>query len=115
MTHEQTARLRRYITIFLKSLPFAWAIHLGHVAFVLVNNLVPKDQVAYVLIANAVISLFHLPIYYRFLKADVGGTLVGCYVKLATESEYSDCVGCLVVSTLVVYFHFILLLVFQVT
>ncbi len=115
MTEDQILRLRRRIAIFLKTLPYAWCLHLGHVAFVLTQNLVPRDKVAYVLIANVVFSFFHLPVYYRFLKEDVGGTLVGCYINLAKESEYSDCAMCLVVSALIIYFHFILLFIFQLT
>jgi hypothetical protein len=113
MTDDELSRLRRRIAVFLKTLPYAWCLHLVHVAFVLAQKSVPRDKVAYVLIANVVFGLFHLPVYYRFLKQDVGGTLVGFNVNLAKESEYSDCVMCLVVSALIFYFHFFLLFIFQ--
>jgi hypothetical protein len=115
MTDDELSRLRRYIAIFLKTLPYALCLHLGHVAFVLINDSVPRDQVAYVLIANVVFAFFQLPVSYRFLKEDVGGTLVGCYVRLAKESKYVDCVMCLAVSGLIFYFHFLLLFIFQFT
>jgi hypothetical protein len=115
MTEDELSRLRRHIAVFLKTLPYAWCLHLVHVAFVLAQKSVPRDKVAYVLIANLVFALFHLPVYYRFLKQDVGGTLVGFNVNLAKESEYSDCVMCLVVSALIFYFHFFLLFIFQFT
>ncbi len=115
MTEDEITRLRRYIAVFLKTLPHAWCVHLVHVAVVAIFNLVPWEEVAYVLIANIVFALFHLPVYYRFLKEDVGGTLVGCNVYLAKESKYSDCVMCLVVSALIFYFHFFLLFIFQLT
>jgi hypothetical protein len=113
MTEDEVSRLRRRIAIFLKTLPYAWCLHLVHVAFVLARNSVRVDLVAYVLIANVVLALFHLPIYYRFLKQDVGGTLVGCYVSLAKDGDYSDCLMCLIVSALAFYFHFLMLFVFQ--
>jgi hypothetical protein len=113
MTESEISRLRNYIAVFFKTLPYAWCFHLAHVAFVLMQNSVSRDKIAYVLIANVVFSLFHLPVCYRFLKEDVGGTLVGCNVYLAKESKHSDCVMGVVLTALIIYFHFILLFIFQ--
>jgi hypothetical protein len=115
MTDNELLRLRRYVAVFLKTLPYAWCLHLVHVAFALALSLVPKEKIVYVVLANVVFGLFHLPVYHRFLKQDEAGTLVGCNVYLAKESAYDDCVMCLVISALIFYFHFFLLFIFQFT
>ena len=113
MTDFELATLRRRIKVFLKTLPYAWCIHLAHAVYVLTQDLVRRDLIAYVLIANVFLSLLWLPVFYRFLKSESGGTLVGCYISLNKETNYMDCMGCVVVCALSIYFHFVLLLIFQ--
>lgn len=114
MTLDEQKNLRRRVAIFLKTLPYAWAAHLVHLMVVLVQGVVRRDLIVYVVVANALLWVLHVPVYKRFLSSDDGGFLAVCSLILSKQSNYRDCTFCLLFSVSATYFHFLLLPAMQV-
>jgi hypothetical protein len=109
MTLDEQKILRSRISIFIKTLPYAWAIHLVYLLVVWMQDAVRRDLIIYVLVANVLICILHIPIYKRFVSNGDGGFLAVCSITLTEHSNYRDCTFCLLFSVSATYFHFFLL------
>jgi hypothetical protein len=109
MTLDEQKILRRRISIFIKTLPYAWAIHLVYLLVVLIQDAVRRDLIIYVVTANVLLWILHIPIYKRFLSNSDGGFLAVCSLMLTERSNYRDCTFCLLFSVAAMYFHFFFL------
>jgi hypothetical protein len=113
VTDLEYVRFKRWLQLYLRSLPLAWLLYLCYLAYAVTANLFDKNFVYFVVGANIFVSAFHLPAYIGFLRGKEDQAVAGCLVTLGKKTKFEDCLACLVLSVITSYGLFLLLPLMQ--